>query len=317
MTHEALIDANDSNDAPSDVTSYGDYLRRSREALGFSIDEVAIELHLARDVVMHMEQETLASLPAPIFVRGYLRAYAKLVQADPEQVIHAFNKVCAPDDNKKLNLGKHIVIKEMKSGGEKPMRWVSYIIFIGLIVLLLMWWHGHNSQMDNSDNGTMAALATLKPVSDTGVSSMQATQTGTSAPSGNTTGSAAMTAATGTTTTNNNATSGGNATSPATTTGVGQAVGSIPNPNVIVNTNVQNLAPNGSTATTTAGTASTSGGANTMSTQSGQTLANTPTPVVGATSASVSSAASNTSGNSAKPKTKAPAASTWRNPDLQ
>lgn len=315
MTHEALMDANDSNDAPSDVTSYGDYLRRSREALGFSIDEVAIELHLARDVVMHMEQETLASLPAPIFVRGYLRAYAKLVQADPDQVIHAFNRVCAPDDNKKLNLGKHIVIKEMKGGGEKPMRWVSYIIFIGLIVLLLMWWHGHNSQTDNSDNGTMAALATLKPVSDTGVSSTQATQALTSAPSGNTTG-AAMTAATGTTTTNNNATSGVNATSPATT-GAGQAVGSIPNPNVIVNTNVQNLAPNSNTATTTAGTASTTGGANTTSTQSGQTLANTPTPVVGAASASVSSAASNTSGNSAKPKTKAPAASTWRNPDLQ
>lgn len=296
MIHEELIDANESNDAGPEVKSYGEYLRLAREALGFSIDEVAIELHLARDIIVHMEQEALASLPDPIFVRGYLRSYAKLVQADPNQVIAAFNVVCAPIEHKKFNPSKHIVIKEMKSGGERPMRWVSYIIFVGLVVLLLVWWHSHSSQNVTADNGTIAALATLKPVADGSVSSTVAV--GSALGSGGTTGPGTVGAATNTMTTTNTVIG----TSPAVAAAAGTTADqtAVHSPNDIVNTGIQNLAPSTNTLGSAAATSS----------PATQTLANTPTPVVNSTSPSSTPAAA----SPAKPKA---AASTWRNPDLE
>ncbi len=38
-----------------------------------------------------MEAENWARLPAPAFTRGYLRAYAKLLDIDPDVVANAFD----------------------------------------------------------------------------------------------------------------------------------------------------------------------------------------------------------------------------------
>lgn len=314
MNQEALIDTQADKDANTEASSYGQRLRKAREALGYSVDEVAIELHLARDVIIHIEQEAEGSLPNPIFVRGYLRAYAKLVNVDAEQVIAAFNKVCAPEEHKKLTPSRQIVIRPMKAGGEKPVRWVTYIIFIGLIALVLMWWHSHNSDTSSSDNGTMAALATLKPVSDNANTSSLSTAAVTS--------NAANQAST--------ATNAG--ASSQVTSGASQVVSSY-SPNNVVDTNVQNLAPNAnapaagsntittptsqSTTTPTTTSSNTQATTQTAAAQPGQTLTTTPVPVVNAPQTSTTdnnSAGTGVKQPSTKPKSTA---SAWRNPDLQ
>lgn len=312
MNQEALIDTqDDNNDVGSETNGYGNRLRKAREGLGYSVDEVAIELHLARDVIIHIEQEAQTSLPNPIFVRGYLRAYAKLVQVDPEQVIVAFNKICAPEDHKKSIPSRQIVIKPMKAGGEKPVRWVTYIIFIGLIALVLMWWHSHNSDTTGNDNGTMAALATLKPVSDNATTSGVSTTTTTAASNAVTQTALPATAA----------------GSSAVTGSTSQVVSSY-SPNNVVDTNVQNLAPNTNAAVSSAATGATPTSSNaananvqgtvtTSAAAPGQTLTTTPVPVVNAPQTSTgdnSSTGTSTKQPSAKPKSTA---SAWRNPDLQ
>ncbi len=303
MNHEALIDANDSNDDRAEASGYGRYLKQARETLGFSLDEVAIELHLAKDLIEHLEHEQLALLPDPIFVRGYIRAYAKLVQANPDKAIAAFNAVCAPAEPKKLDLSKHIVIKEVRGGGEKPIRWVSYIIFIGLVVLLLMWWHGRSGESNSTDTNTVAALATLKPVAD-GTTSTALPTTVSSSPvnSDNTNPTAASNEA------SPNTPTAGQAMTTQTSNGPAQQT-QVNSPQDIVNTNVQNLAPTTATAVSTTSAAPAAASANTPATQ---TLSNTPTPVVAHVSTPNTAAVPVSSAPKAKKAT-----STWRNPDLE
>jgi cytoskeleton protein RodZ len=57
----------------------GARLRQGREALGLTLEEAGRRLHLPHQVVRRIENDDLAALGAPVFVRGYLRSYARLV----------------------------------------------------------------------------------------------------------------------------------------------------------------------------------------------------------------------------------------------
>ncbi|TDJ42247.1 MAG: helix-turn-helix domain-containing protein, partial [Gammaproteobacteria bacterium] len=65
-------------------------LRNAREALGITIDEVAHELHLSREVVLSLEAGDYETLGPPVFVRGHLRSYARLVELPEEAVVEGY-----------------------------------------------------------------------------------------------------------------------------------------------------------------------------------------------------------------------------------
>lgn len=65
-THEALAGC-------------GARLRAAREAAGLSIDEVATRLRMPARVVRSLESEDWSRLGAPVFVRGQVRSYSRLL----------------------------------------------------------------------------------------------------------------------------------------------------------------------------------------------------------------------------------------------
>lgn len=60
----------------------GEQLRRAREAAGLSVADVAGRLHMPVQVVAALEEEQWERLGAPVFVRGQLRSYARLLGVD-------------------------------------------------------------------------------------------------------------------------------------------------------------------------------------------------------------------------------------------
>jgi len=68
----------------------GRRLRQAREAVGLSTDYVAAELHLTPSTIDALEREAYESLPAPVFVSGYLRNYARLLRLDPDPLVKAY-----------------------------------------------------------------------------------------------------------------------------------------------------------------------------------------------------------------------------------
>lgn len=57
----------------------GERLKQAREAAGLSIDDVAARLHMPARVVRSLEAEDWSRLGAPVFVRGQVRSYSRLV----------------------------------------------------------------------------------------------------------------------------------------------------------------------------------------------------------------------------------------------
>jgi cytoskeleton protein RodZ len=65
----------------------GKTLAAQREAMGWSVEQVADQLKLAVRQVVALEAGDYASLPSPAVTRGFVRAYAKLMKLDPAPLV--------------------------------------------------------------------------------------------------------------------------------------------------------------------------------------------------------------------------------------
>lgn len=70
----------------------GERLQHARVAANISIEEVAHSLNLSVATIRNLEEEEYQKLPGPTFVRGYLKAYARLLGIHPESVLETFDK---------------------------------------------------------------------------------------------------------------------------------------------------------------------------------------------------------------------------------
>lgn len=68
----------------------GRVLREARESRGLTVADMAAKLNLDSGTINAIDNDDYARLPAPIFVRGYLKNYARLVGADEVAVLAAY-----------------------------------------------------------------------------------------------------------------------------------------------------------------------------------------------------------------------------------
>jgi cytoskeleton protein RodZ len=84
-----VSDAPDAGVPSPAAAGAGEWLRRSREEAGLSIDAVAQQLKLAPRQVKALEEGSFEDLPGRTFVRGFVRNYARLLKLDPAAVVAA------------------------------------------------------------------------------------------------------------------------------------------------------------------------------------------------------------------------------------
>ena len=73
----------------------GEQLRAAREARGLSVQEAAQQLRLMNRQVVAMEAEDFASLGQPVFARGFVRNYARLLGLDDAAILRAMGGASA------------------------------------------------------------------------------------------------------------------------------------------------------------------------------------------------------------------------------
>lgn len=74
------------------MENLGAYLKSEREARGFSLAEVAAETRVPESSLRSIEEDRLDDLPGEVFVRGFLRAYARCVGLEPEEVVSRLDR---------------------------------------------------------------------------------------------------------------------------------------------------------------------------------------------------------------------------------
>lgn len=116
----------------------GAALRAARESLGITCREVAEALNLSLRAVEAIEVNDYENLPAPVFTRGYIRAYAKLLELDPDPLVARYlveDRDDATREDTSLNSLQDLIRRypERVIGGGG----VVLLILFGLVILAL------------------------------------------------------------------------------------------------------------------------------------------------------------------------------------
>lgn len=105
-------------------------LRAARTAQNLSIGEVARQLRLSVAQIEALEASAFERLPGPVFVRGFLRNYARLLHLDPDVLLRAVAPAAPSEDESRVPA---IARGEPMPVARRP-RWPRYAV---LVVMLL------------------------------------------------------------------------------------------------------------------------------------------------------------------------------------
>jgi len=133
----------------------GQQLRVAREAAQLSIGQAAAHLRLDTRTVTALEADRYEALPAPIFVRGYLRSYARLLDLAPEPLVAAFDQRGLEPPS----LIADIAQPPQTRTSDLAVRLGTYAIIIGLSVLVGLWWQSRDGNSLASYLGTSDVIA--------------------------------------------------------------------------------------------------------------------------------------------------------------
>jgi cytoskeleton protein RodZ len=113
----------------------GKTLQDEREAQELTVDDIAEQLRLDKRIIEAIEQDDFDVLPSAMYIRGYLRNYAKILSADADKIIAQYNEQ-APEPPEIIPDVKHVT---QISSRDKPVKAFTYLVTFILVLLLIAW----------------------------------------------------------------------------------------------------------------------------------------------------------------------------------
>ena len=74
------------------MPSVGDQLKTTREQQGKSLEDISGELKIRIDHVLALEEGDFDKFDAPVFVRGFVRSYCRILKIDSAPVVVQLNQ---------------------------------------------------------------------------------------------------------------------------------------------------------------------------------------------------------------------------------
>jgi cytoskeleton protein RodZ len=111
--------------------SFGRYLQAVRLEKKISLEQISQQTRIGLANLLHIEQEDHDGLPAEVYVKGFLRAYAKVVGADGDEVIRRYESRLEAEQ--KLS-GSEFSSKMIAPG----TRWKLFVALVLLICIIAL-----------------------------------------------------------------------------------------------------------------------------------------------------------------------------------
>jgi cytoskeleton protein RodZ len=114
--------------AEPSATSLGGHLRALREAKGSSLEDMARSTRVGIRHLEALEEERLADLPSPVFVRGFIRAYCGFLREAPDEVLAHYEALA----------GERAAAQAANAPPRPRTTWASSSVVVGLALLAVL-----------------------------------------------------------------------------------------------------------------------------------------------------------------------------------
>jgi len=122
----------------SEKNKPGAQLAAIRTQQGYSTEYVAEKLHLRVRVIELLEADEYYKMPEPVFIKGYFRAYAKLLNIHADPLLEMFNNSYKIEQKSEKALWQS---RREPNKAEHAIRWVTGIFAIIALSAVTVWWY--------------------------------------------------------------------------------------------------------------------------------------------------------------------------------
>lgn len=121
-----------------EVVGPGQMLTEARIKLSLSVEDVVEKLKFQKHLVQNIEQDVFDQKLPATYNRGYLRAYANLVNIDVNEVLSAYDMLgVAEIQRSEMQSFSNLTEKQAE---HSRLMWLSYLIVAILFGLMVLWW---------------------------------------------------------------------------------------------------------------------------------------------------------------------------------
>jgi len=140
------------------MPALGDEFRAAREARHLSLSDVAEQVHIRSTYLESIEHEDWSAIAAPVYVKGFLRTYARFLGLDQEDAVRRYVALVADGA-----IGSQPAPRPM--GGSRPpprnspspLLWIGGVVAIALVAFVV--WSFYQYRGQPAASGAMAAAS--------------------------------------------------------------------------------------------------------------------------------------------------------------
>lgn len=147
----------------SDLKSIGMILKKKREELSYTLEHVSEITRITLTSIRNIEEGNLDALPGLVFVRGFVRNYAKLLGLESDWMIEALNQTYSGGGGRQGAGNKEMMGDEQPQEAEKRVPRLGYLaVLIGIVVVVgaVVW----NLKSDNTFITSSEKVETVQAV---------------------------------------------------------------------------------------------------------------------------------------------------------
>ncbi len=121
------------------LLTFGEELRRERLIREVSLDEISATTKISIRLLNALESSDIKKLPAPVFTRGFIRAYSRHLGLDPDEMVNAYLADVAPEksrdgaDSKRGGLRSRLFRGRRGAAGTIVVSVTGILLLLGLI----------------------------------------------------------------------------------------------------------------------------------------------------------------------------------------
>tara|TARA_B000000460_G_scaffold244672_1_gene215137 strand:- start:118 stop:1029 length:912 start_codon:yes stop_codon:yes gene_type:complete len=144
----------------------GEVLRKKRENIGLSIDHIANKLNLDSKLIELLEKNDYEKFNIETYLKGYLRAYAKVLDLDDDMVINLYKE---SNPEKTPEILPDVKPKIQRNSADKSVKLFSYIIGLTIVLSILVWYQNNFLVQPSEENLKIANIKTHENININGV----------------------------------------------------------------------------------------------------------------------------------------------------
>lgn len=143
------------------MPALGQRFRAAREARGLSLPEVAEQVRIRAVYLAAIEDEDWNAIGAPVYIRGFLRTYARFLGLDAEEMVAEFN--LGEGERGAIVPARGDIADIERAGGRRglqlsPLIWIASLVAIVLVAFVV-----YNELTLPKHPGAVGFLATPMP----------------------------------------------------------------------------------------------------------------------------------------------------------